>query len=506
MPDDLKTGQTGEQSSGAGESAGSGSGDASTELLPPDEVIDAEYEVGTPLCVARVKSVHEKFSWLCDAHRGTETLETNGDIFCPTTVFEVGAHVTFKFEDLRPNPEKPGRFRADNVTELRQELAVPGSMSDRALTLAIFRETVQESPYHKLAKRIAEADINQAAENLPFGEWLKYYAQMIGTGEGLDLVNEASRILESTYPSMGAFGFTYDIGQDHDDATDDKALVEHLKAYSDLPEQQVSIRSEYNRFKGLRWVFYLMRKHKILRLDMLLPDRFFPELFTAAPVLFSAGNGGPVLTDEATKTRPRNINEHICARVPSKEFAWFYQMYNYQQRPLTAFNGRDIIPPALNEVLKVALQIFDYVAIMTPYHDIAGEEWANGRWLRNVDPFLVGFMRDVPYVFILGRWSGTNLFPRFLDMLADTMNHVRQNKGLLANFGKNLQWIQGLDVTTIGDPRLQLQLASSDTKNTVLEPFADELLAAFDNGRLFEFLRGEKPVLTTDPAADIVRA
>ena len=36
-------------------------------------------------------------------------------------------------------------------------------------------------------------------------------------------------------------------------------------------------------------------------------------------------------------------------------------------------------------------------------------------------------------MFFLGRWSGTGLFPLVVDMIADTMDHIRKNKDLLIN-------------------------------------------------------------------------
>jgi hypothetical protein len=88
-------------------------------------------------------------------------------------------------------------------------------------------------------------------------------------------------------------------------------------------------------------------------------------------------------------------------------------------------------------------------------------------------------------MFVLGRWSGTGVFPLLLDCIADTTGHIRLNKHLLKNFQANTWWYKGNgnnDHTTLG--------ANNDASNGLLK-FADLLLLAYERGQLFEFLRGE---------------
>jgi hypothetical protein len=78
------------------------------------------------------------------------------------------------------------------------------------------------------------------------------------------------------------------------------------------------------------------------------------------------------------------------------------------------FSGRDIMPLYIVDLIKQVRHLFDYLVIATPYHDIASKEWSQMEfhWVRNVDPFLLGFVKQVPeLVFFLGRWSGRALFP-----------------------------------------------------------------------------------------------
>lgn len=120
---------------------------------------------------------------------------------------------------------------------------------------------------------------------------------------------------------------------------------------------------------------------------------------------------------------------------------------------------------------------------MTPYHDVASREWSDPNWLRNIDPIMIGFIQGLPQMFVLGRWSGTGIFPLLLDCIADTANFIRLNKHLLKNFKSNTWWYKG-------EANSGNCLSTNDTNNG-LETFADKLLTAYDGGYLFEFLRGE---------------
>ena len=141
------------------------------------------------------------------------------------------------------------------------------------------------------------------------------------------------------------------------------------------------------------------------------------------------------------------------------------------------------MPPNLVRIMRQAKELFDYVVIMTPYHDTASKEWSDPNWLRNIDPIMVGFLKGLPHMFVLGRWSGTGVFPMLLDCIADTSNHLRLNKHLLRNFKSNTYWYKG--------KRESSMLSQNDQGDNGLTKFADKILLAYDNGLLFPFLRGE---------------
>lgn len=104
-------------------------------------------------------------------------------------------------------------------------------------------------------------------------------------------------------------------------------------------------------------------------------------------------------------------------------------------------------------------------------------------------------------MFLLGRWSGTGLFPLVLDMVADTIDHLRLNADRLSGFPADIEWYQGQYTGTRTDPWLFRLEQESNTPsavsppNKILVPFAIEVVKAFDEGRLFDFLRGEHQIV-----------
>jgi hypothetical protein len=197
--------------------------------------------------------------------------------------------------------------------------------------------------------------------------------------------------------------------------------------------------------------------------------------------------------ENANDPEPDAVVEFFSDFVGTKEFAWLYQIYNRRTRPIRNFKGRDIFPPALLSVLKTAREVFDYVVIMTPYHDIASDEWADPKWQRNIDPYLVGFRKDLPFMFLLGRWSGSGLFPLACEMIADTMGHISTHRYGLIKFEASAYWYRGDnedDGYLGGDHDCDLEEGEEQAGECVLQIFADKLLQSYEQGHLFDFIRG----------------
>lgn len=105
-------------------------------------------------------------------------------------------------------------------------------------------------------------------------------------------------------------------------------------------------------------------------------------------------------------------------------------------------------------------------------------------------------MRGLDYMFLLGRWVSHGLFPLVCDMIADTMSHLKLHKSFLRNFNSESIWYYGTG--NLSDTSVYYILGGGHVKlggnrrgNDVLEPFANQVLEAYEAGRLFQFLRGE---------------
>lgn len=93
--------------------------------------------------------------------------------------------------------------------------------------------------------------------------------------------------------------------------------------------------------------------------------------------------------------------------------------------------------------------LFDNVAIATPYHDVAQQKWYSmAFWQRNVDPVLLGFITGSPYFVVIRRWSATGVFPSTMEMIGDTLQHIKEV--LIPAFKNRNQNFQYMDVVEKG--------------------------------------------------------
>lgn len=118
---------------------------------------------------------------------------------------------------------------------------------------------------------------------------------------------------------------------------------------------------------------------------------------------------------------------------------------------------------------------------MTPYHDKAGAEWDSLVWQRNIDPYIIGFLKNVPFMLVLGRFSDSGTFPLYSEMVADTMNFLRTNIARLRGFdrgGEGIYWLNNASRHWFS------------RMGTRLERHTEEMLKAYEQGILFDWLRG----------------
>jgi hypothetical protein len=460
--------------------------ETTTAEIGTEEVIEAEFETeiidkedpivpgGFIKYIGEIVSAHDGYSYIGRVKKGYETIATNGDVFLPQQ-FAVG--ILVEFNELNTDPKRPGKFRTEKAEEINGAVVL-GKESERAIAL---RTLTARSTYHAGAKDIDPEKVVKAAENMPFAELLGIHTQP-AEDRTIDISDMAKEFLSETFANLASIGVSYSVNDDVDKEAENKKVEDAIVVYRNagLDGQVQSVKNEYRSLTGVRNAFSLMNTNGILSMHTVIPVKYLPDLLVTAPVWFISSREGLTDLTGENDPKPDHAVKYFCDEVGTKEFAWLYQIYNRRTRPLKQFDGRDIIPLPLMQIIEQAKNVFDYTVIATPYHDIASREWTDPKWLRNLDPFLFGFMKNLPYMFLLGRWSGTGLFPLMLDMIADTIDHLRLNKQKLRNFSNNPYWYKG---------GVRGNLDCLDSGNLVA--FADEVIKAYDENRLFEFLRGE---------------
>lgn len=455
-----------------------------------DAIVIENPEVIENIYTGEIVTIKPGYVFINDVKRAYETISTNGDVFCPVPEdahFEVGQMV--KFTELNPDKERPGKFRTETIMPLGEDSSL--AVAEEKVK-AVYQLSRTTSPYHQLKKLIAEGDIQKAGENKPLAEFIQQIAWALNQNGGYnpeDVKRLVKEFIEKTFANLAVFDVSQSIIGDIDEATEKAMIDEYIKNYqeSGLEGQAESLRREYKLFTKVRKAFTLMNQNSLLNYSSVIDVKHLPEITMAFPVWFTTAKDA---IDDFTKEedpRPDHSVKFFTDCVGSREYAWFYQLYNRRTRPFSMFQGKDIMPPSLVKIMKSAREIFDYVVIMTPYHDVASKEWSDPNWLRNIDPVMVGFLNGLPQMFILGRWSGTGIFPLLLDCIADTANHLRLNKHLTKNFRSNTYWHRGGDGSSSG----VLQIVGGKENNHVLPKYVDSLLLAYDRGLVFEFLRGE---------------
>ncbi len=460
------------------------------EEIDSQEIIDGipEYPEFNPDPLFRrmtgiVVSSHEGFCFINEIKSGYATVQTNGDVFYPAP-FPKDSVV--EMTRLISDPEREGRFRAENAWIVLEETSLVQPPSNQLTIVQVVRDlSSMKSGYHSSAKNIPEEDVAQAAANEPFGNLL-LGGHFSGSNNTDDI---SSAFMKKAYPAFESMGVNFSLNETEGFNEEEEAhRIEQIAAEcgEELQGQADSLRTQYAEFRGSRNIFSLMHQKNLLKMENIIPLSYLPEVLAVAPVWYVDGKQSLPDTTGNDDPQPDHATQFFCDAVGSKEFAWLYQIYNRRNRRIANFSGRDLMPPHLMQIARIARQTFDYTVIATPYHDLASTEWANPDWLRLIDPFLFGFSKNLPYMFLLGRWSGTGLFPMVCDMIADTINHIRINKGLLKKFPCNAFWYKGglhgndtiLELGRTGD-------------NSILPSFANHLINAYEDGDLFPFLRGE---------------
>jgi hypothetical protein len=371
---------------------------------------------------------------------------------------------------------------------------------------------------HPLAKRVPADALLQVERNRPFEDYPRavYSWKRVFEGEGEDCedISESywqavENFLRRTFHSLTFIPeISFDVRRIAE-KTERKAFNAAIARYraAQMSGQAALLKELYDGLCALRIVLKDAEQSNLL--ETVFPVRYLPELLLASPVWFINYKGRWDVEDHEFEL---GVIRYFCDLGVTDQFAYLFQIYNTRVRYFDEFSGRDIMPLYIVELIRQVRNLFDYLVIATPYHDIASREWGDMRWVRNVDPFLLGFVRQVPeLVFFLGRWSGRALFPRVGDMIADTIDHLEKSKALLANLnegstrwyktetrvdfesvaiGPRLRPIESYSVPKGTRPRTALDQERWRKGNHSLVRFASAVAGKFEEGDLFSWLRG----------------
>ncbi|MBI4276286.1 hypothetical protein HY629_00405, partial [Candidatus Uhrbacteria bacterium] len=312
-------------------------------------------------------------------------------------------------------------------------------MPTRDLFLARARSVVRPEP-----------EVKRARENKPFGDLearTKPYvdAMQRAPSQVADaFARRCEDFLQARYPMLREdhIGFPVSFSMDVQANDAEVAAMVALKAkHNELGLRDQAARELpriYSEFNGARRVLRGLREKGLLLPTYILPDEVLPWFTVTAPVWYVSGAAA------TTWGGDRTFLDYMVKRLGTERLAIWFQMWNYRSRRFESYEG-DAIPANLLQVIGDVKPLLDFVAIATPYHDVALQQWQSVRWTRMVDPYLIGFSQHIPNAFFfLGRWSNTGMFPLAAEMIAHTMAFLGKHRGLFER-------IEHAEMTVPGD-------------------------------------------------------
>lgn len=330
-----------------------------------------------------------------------------------------------------------------------------------------------------LMKPVSPEEVDKVIANRPM-------PRVPRSSERLENATEVTnRLMQRLFPQFAAIHDGNMAEASFDDVIK-QAIADHKALGMDA--QASHMLGQANTYKGLRTL--LKGEEDLLRPETLIPVQYLPDLFMAVPVwYFWADNQLQRQAQEIRNNPDPYVHAHLkyfCDLVPNRRWSDTFLMYNRRMRTLVDYKG-DIIPPKIVARMRKMAELFDFLVIMTPYHDVAGQDWSNIQWMRSIDPYVIGVTKGIPLMFMLGRFSDSGTFPLYSELVADTIAFLRANKDKLAGFNQvqSPYWYEAGNVAA--NPCVQ-QLGTRLIRHT------EELLAAFDAGNLFDWLRRESTV------------
>ena len=375
--------------------------------------------------------------------------------------------VELRFETVADERRGAGAQRATNVMSAARELAVVGAGN---YALADPQQLyVPPTAMQAMAAPVAEEVVQKAVDNNPLSDVPR-------NAQGA--VEDANAFLARVFPQFRQLG----TGDEFDRSV--KALIEQYRGMG-MEDQAVQTEKQAGIYSGLRTV--LDSADDLLQPASILPLSYLPDLFMAVPVWYYYTNkqqhGAMVQSRQANDPSVHESTKYFCNMVPTQRWADTFQMYNRRVRGLQDYCG-DLIPPHVMERMRLLAPHFDHLVIMTPYHDVASADWNDVAWMRSIDPYVVGFTHGVPFMFVVARFSDSGVFPLYHELLGGTIEFLRSNLEALKGFNK-------ADKPFWAGPKFEGFMPSSPKAGNYLMAHTQELIAAFDEGRLFGWLREE---------------
>ncbi len=374
--------------------------------------------------------------------------------------------IELRFEMVPDERRAPGAFRAINVVGTR-ELVVASSHSYALADPE--RLYVPPTAAQMHARPVSEAMVQKAVDNKPLSGMPR------NTGAA---VEDANAFLAKVFPQFRQLG---------EGEAFDRSVKNLIAQYREMGmgSQAAQTEKQLGVYAGLKTV--LKTSDDLLQPMSILPISYLPDLFMAVPVWYRYAS----VAEHRSLQQQRAADDpdvhpstnYFCSLLPTQKWADTFQMYNRRVRGIQDYVG-DVIPLHVLDRIRILGPHFDHLVIMTPYHDVAGQDWQNVSWMRSIDPYVVGFCQGVPYMFVIARFSDSGVFPLYHELLAGTIQFLRDNSNALKGFNN------------VGSP----YWAGPNTRGIFRGKLGDhlvrhvsELLGAFDAGRLFSWLREEKP-------------
>jgi hypothetical protein len=440
-----------------------------------------ETEESNVLFAGVVVDCRKGYCFLNKIKRGDETLETNGDVFCPQE-FSVGSVV--QFEELNKDPERKGRLRAERPTLGLVALQAPSN--PKALALA---ELIKPSWYHKNAKDIANEEAMEALKNQPFIDFIEMKLSLDEDPSQENLQEMFEKMLQEEFPHLvHHFEVNPSIKGDIDEAAEARRIAETVAEFASegMTGQALSIPEEYERFCKVRTVFKELRAAGQLCIDSLIPVEHWPAFVAKLPVWYWRDKAGSMNSESNRGDVDARINPaaRCLLNMHGKQrFADFFLIYNRRTRTMSEYDDkRDLTPPRVMQIMKKLKGVADFDFIAAPHHGKASHEWQDSFWLQNIDPAYCILIEGFPYIIKITEWSFTGLPTMAPQMIADTMHHLESHKNLLNNFRSNTYWWQPR-----GGVNSCLHSCGQNGKNALVE-FAEDLLEAYRQHHAFEWL------------------